>query len=135
MTRLDPSRQWRCRRKPSTSKHVESLQSEEDQQSKINSTQRRATGLTTLLNSIHQFKIPAHMLNQSRSRTRDQQRYQRSEELSANQKLSWWISWTLQRAISIIEKETAKNVTFLQKEIDTRNTNKRHSSAHHKGRP
>ena len=30
---------------------------------------------------------------------------------------------TLQRMISIIEKEIAKNLTFLQKEIDTRNTN------------
>ena len=30
---------------------------------------------------------------------------------------------TLQRTISIIEKEVAKNPTFLQKEIDTRNTN------------
>ena len=30
---------------------------------------------------------------------------------------------TLQRAISIIEKEMTMNPTFLQKEIDTRNTN------------
>ena len=30
---------------------------------------------------------------------------------------------TFQNAISIIEKEMAKNFTFLQKEIDTRNTN------------
>ena len=30
---------------------------------------------------------------------------------------------TLQRAISIIKKETPKNPTFLQKELDTRNTN------------
>ena len=30
---------------------------------------------------------------------------------------------TLQRAISNVEKEMAKNLTFLQKEIDTRNTN------------
>ena len=30
---------------------------------------------------------------------------------------------TLQRTISIIKKEIAKNPTFLQKEIDTRNTN------------
>ena len=30
---------------------------------------------------------------------------------------------TLQHVISIIEKEMAKNVTFLQKGIDTRNTN------------
>ena len=28
-----------------------------------------------------------------------------------------------QRTISIIEKETGKNLTFLQKEIDTRNRN------------
>ena len=30
---------------------------------------------------------------------------------------------TLQRVISIIEKEIAKNPTFVHKEIDTRNTN------------
>ena len=30
---------------------------------------------------------------------------------------------TLQHTISIIEKEMAKNPAFLQKEIDTRNTN------------
>ena len=30
---------------------------------------------------------------------------------------------TLERAISNVEKEMAKNLTFLQKEIDTRNTN------------
>ena len=30
---------------------------------------------------------------------------------------------TLQRTISIIKKEIAKNLTLLQKEIDTRNTN------------
>ena len=30
---------------------------------------------------------------------------------------------TLQLVISIIEKEMGKNLTFLQKEIDTRNTN------------
>ena len=30
---------------------------------------------------------------------------------------------TLQRTISIIKNEIAKNRTFLQKEIDTRNTN------------
>ena len=30
---------------------------------------------------------------------------------------------TLQHAMSMIEKEIAKNLAFLQKEIDTRNTN------------
>ena len=30
---------------------------------------------------------------------------------------------TFQHMISIIEKEMAKNLTFFQKEIDTRNTN------------
>ena len=43
---------------------------------------------------------------------------------------------TLQHAISIIEKETAKNLTFLQKEIGTLNTNNvMVSDVHHKGRP
>ena len=42
-------------------KRAESLQSEEDQQSKINSRQRKA------LNNIHQFMIPTHMLNRRRS--------------------------------------------------------------------
>ena len=39
---------------------------------------------------------------------------------------------TLQHAISIIEKEIAKNPTILQKEIDTRKHEQRHGSAHHK---
>ena len=33
------------------------------------------------------------------------------------------VTGTLQRAISNVEKEMAENFTFLQKEIDTRNTN------------
>ena len=37
---------------------------------------------------------------------------------------------TLQHEIKIIEKEMAKNPTFLQKEIDTRNTNRHHGSSH-----
>ena len=42
---------------------------------------------------------------------------------------------TLQRTISIIKNEVAKNPTFLQKEIDTRNTNNVTGRSHHKDRP
>ena len=38
---------------------------------------------------------------------------------------------TFQHVISIIEKEMAKNLAFLQKEIGTRKHEQRHGSAHH----
>ena len=91
--------------------------SEEDQQSKI----------ATVLKSIHQFKIPAHMLNRSRSaqemnkletvRTKEAKNFSKSEFELVD------VMDKLQHAISIIEKEIAKNTAFVPKEIDTRNTN------------
>ena len=80
-----------------------------------------------MLNSIHQFKIPAHMPNRSRSaqeinklktvKTKEAKNFSKSEAELVD------VMDTLQHAISIIDKEIAKNTAFLQKEIDTRNTN------------
>ena len=51
-------RQWRFRRKPNTANVRRSCRSEGDQQS---------NNIATVMNNIHQFKIPAHRLNRSRS--------------------------------------------------------------------
>ena len=51
-------RQWRCRRKPNTANVRRSCRSEGDQQS---------NQIATVLNNIHQFKIPAHRFNRGRS--------------------------------------------------------------------
>ena len=79
------------------------------------------------MNSIHQVKIPAHMLNRSRSaqeinklktvKTKEAKNFSKSEAELVD------VMDTLQRTISIVEKEMAKKLAFLQKEIDTRNTN------------
>ena len=80
-----------------------------------------------MLNSVHQFKILAHILNRSRSaqeinklktvKTNEAKNFSKFEAELVD------VMDTLQHAISIIEKEIAKNAAFLQKEIDTRNTN------------
>ena len=67
------------------------------------------------------------MLNRSRSaqeinklktvKTKEAKNFSKSEAELAD------VMDTLQHAISIIEKEIAKNTAFLQKEIDARNTN------------
>ena len=62
------------------------------------------------------------------NRTRDQQakdcENQRSERHQQMRSCGMvHVMDTLQHAISIIEKEVAKNLTFLKKELDTRNTN------------
>ena len=48
------------------SKRAEGLQSEEDQQSKIN-RHEESNEIATVLNNSYQFKIPEHMLNRNRS--------------------------------------------------------------------
>ena len=80
-----------------------------------------------MLNNIHQFKIPALRLNRSRSaqeinklktvKTKEAKDYSKSETEMVD------VMDTLQRTISIVEKEMAKKPAFLQTEIDTRNTN------------
>ena len=91
-----------------------------------------------MLNNIHQFKILAHRLNRSRNaqeinkhvsdgfraenkpktaKTKEAKDFRKSEAELVD------VMDTFQRVISIIEKEMAKNFTFLQKEIGTRNTN------------
>ena len=95
----------------------------------------KSNQIATVLNNIHQFKIPAHMLNRSRSVQEINKRI--SDKRSTSQRL--WkpkerknfrkleaemvdVMDTLQYVTSIIEKEMANNSTFLQKGIDTRNT-------------
>ena len=90
-----------------------------------------------MLNSIHQFKIPAHRLHRSRSaqeinkhvsdgdraenkpktaKTNEAKDYNKSETEVVD------VMDTLLHAISVIEKEI-KNRTFSLEEIGTRNTN------------
>ena len=47
----------------------------------------------------------------------------RAKDFSKSEAEQVEVMSTLQRAISIIDKEMTKNTTFLQKEIDTRNAN------------
>ena len=66
--------------------------------------------IATVLNSIHQ--VQAHRLDRSRS----------AQEINKSEAETVDVMETLQRAISNVEKEMAKNLKFLRKEIDTRNT-------------
>ena len=79
---------------------------------------------------------PGAHAQQKQKRTRDQQAYLRQEinksktpktkeakNFSKSEAEMVDVVDTLQCTISIIKKEIAKNHTFLQKEIDTRNTN------------
>ena len=89
-------------------------------------------------NNIDQFKISAHRLNRSRSaqeinkhvsdsiRAENKPKSAKTKEAKGFSKSGAElvdVMDTFQRTISVIEKEIAKNPTFLQKEIDTRNTN------------
>ena len=79
------------------------------------------------MNNIHQLKIAAHRLNRSRSaqeinkpktaKTKEAKDFSKSETELVG------VMDTFQHVISIIEKEMAKNLTVLQKDIHTRNTN------------
>ena len=83
-------------------------------QNQFDATKRNK--IATLLNHTHQFKIPAHLLNRSRSANEiNKDRSSVAEMVD--------VMDTLLRVISIIEQEVAKNLTILQKGIDTRNTN------------
>ena len=90
------------------------------------------------MNNIHQLKIPAHRLNRSRS-AQEINKYV-SDDVRAENKLKTAktkeakdfsnseaglvdVTDTLQHGISNIQKEMTKNPAFLQKRIDTRNTN------------
>ena len=102
----------------------------------------------TVFNSIHQLKIPAHMLNRSRNvqetnkhvsdgvnehpvenkcdlrpmpvKTMEAKDFSKSEAEMVD------VKDTLQHVISNVELEIAKNPAFLQKEIDEQ----RHGGAH-----
>ena len=70
--------------------------------------------IATVLNNIHQFKIPAHMLNRRRiaqeinkpktAKTKGAKDFSKSEAEMVD------VMDTLQHAIPIIEKEIAKNL-------------------------
>ena len=109
------SKQWRCKRTPSTSNvrrvcrredgnRTKSIWRDEDQQDWDSVEQHSSV------------QDPGAQAQSKQKRTRDQQRPQKPKKrkTSANP--------ILQHAISIIEKEIVKNLTFLQK-IDIRNTN------------
>ena len=103
--------------------------------------QSRATKIHkigTVLNNIHQFKIPAHRLNRSRSaqetnkHVSDGVRAENKPKTAKPKEAKDFfkseaemedVTDTLQHPISTIEKVMAKNTAFLQKGIDTRNTN------------
>ena len=116
------SKQWRrkpsksnvrgaCRvRRPAEQNHFDATESDK---------------IATVLNSIHQLKIPAHMLNRrsahkrstETAKTKEAKNFIKSEAQLVD------VMDTLQRVISVIEKEMANNLTFLQKVIGTRNKN------------
>ena len=114
------------------------LASEGDQaeQNQFDATQ--SNKIATVMNNIHQLKIHAHRLNRSRSaqeinkyvsddvraetkpktaKTKEAKDFSKSEAELVD------VTDTLQHGISNVEKEMAKNPTFLQTGIDTRNTN------------
>ena len=89
--------------------------------------------IATVLNNIHQFEILAHRLNRSRSAQEINQHVTdgiKAKNYSKSETEMVDVVDTLQRTIPIIEKEIAKNLTFLHKEIDTERE-QRHGSAHH----
>ena len=120
-------RQWRWRRKPNTAEgketsRVKSIWHEESNQ------------IATVLNSIHQFKMQAHRLDRSRTAQEINKhvsptvstktvKIKEAKDFSKSEAEMVDVMDTLQRANSNVEKEMAKNLAFLQKEIDTRNTN------------
>ena len=93
-----------------------------------------------MLNNNCQFKIQAHRLNRNSSQDitvvydvtskesinkhiSNSVNTKEAEDFSKSEAELVDVMDTLKHAISIIEKEMAKNTTFSQKKIDTRNTN------------
>ena len=106
-----------------------SCRSEGDQQS---------NKIATVMNNIHDFKIMANRLNRSRSaqeinkhvsddvRAENKPKTAKIKEAKDCNKSEAElvdVMDTFQHGISIIEKEMAKKPKFMQKGIDTRNTN------------
>ena len=134
---ISPTRsrkQWRYKRKPSTSNVRRARRSEEDQQSEINLTRRKQQDCDNV--EQHTSVQDRRTCQPKQERTRDQPVYFRQEinkpktvktkeakNFGKSEAELVDVMDTLQHAISIIEKEIAKNLAFLQKEIDTRSTN------------
>ena len=124
-------RQWRCRRKPNTAEvkqtnREKSIRRDENQHD-WDSVEQHSSA-----------QDPGALLNRSRSaqeinkhvsdgiRAENKPKAAKTKEAKDFSKLEAEmvvVMDTLRRTISIIEKEIAKNPTFLQKDIDTRNTN------------
>ena len=135
----DQERQWRCRRKPNTAEVKETSRAK-------SAWHEESNKIATVLNNIHQFKIPAHRLGRGGSARKINKhvsddvnkhpvenkcdlrpmpsKIKEAKDYSKSETEMVDVTWThFQGTISIIEKEIAKNHTFLQKEIGTRNTN------------
>ena len=118
-------RQRRLRREPNTAEVKETSRAKSIRHEESNQ-------IATVLNSFFQFLIQAHRLDRNRSgqeitkhvstvstktvKVKEAKVFSKSEAEMVD------VMDTLQRAISNVEK-VPKNLTFLQKEIDTRNTN------------
>ena len=131
-------RQWRRRRKPKAANVRRSCRVKETSRAKT-IWHEESNQIGTALHNIHQIKIPAHRLNRRRS-AQEINKYvsddvraenkpntaktKEAEDFSKSEAVLVGVTDTLQHWISNIEKEKmAKNPTFLQKGIDTRNTN------------
>ena len=110
-----------ARRKPNTAEEKETSRAKSILHEESNQ-------IATVLNSIHQLKIQeaeAHKRSTSMSPTVSTQtvKIKEARDFSKSEAEMVDVMDTLQRAIPYVEKEMAKNLAFLQKEIDTQNTN------------
>ena len=114
---------------------AESLQREGDQQSEINVARGKQPDCCSV-EQQSSVQDPGAQAQSKQKHTRDQPVYLRQEinksktvktkeakDLSKSKTEMVDVMDTLKHVISIIEKEMAKNPTFLQKGVDTRNTN------------
>ena len=117
---------WRWRRKPNTTEEKETSRAKPILHEESNQ-------IAIVLISIHQFKIQADKLHRSRSAqeitsmsptvSTKTVKIKEAKDFSKSETEMVDVMDTLMRATSNVEKEMAKNLTSLQKEIDTRNTN------------
>ena len=132
---LRSSRQWRCRRKPSTSNVRRARRSKETSRAKSIRRNKEQPDCDSVEQHLSVQDPGAHG-QPKQKRTRDQPAYLRQEvnkpkTVKTKEAKSFSKSETemvdamdtLQHAVSVIESEIAKKTAFLQKEIDTRNTN------------
>ena len=102
------------------------------------------------MNNIHQFKIPAHRVNRSRSAQEIDKhisndvraenkpktaKIKEAKDFNKSEAKLIDVMDTFQHGISIMVKEMAKNPICMQKGNRHMELEQRHGSAHHKGRP